>query len=67
MAVLFSNTQLRGKKLEFSLRSAFDLMVDRAGYTSWLPFLNTYRTLCVAPPPEFRELICQVGTLAAAA
>ena len=29
IAFVFSNLQLRGKKLEFSLRSPFDLMVDR--------------------------------------
>ena len=23
----------------------------------WLPFLNTYRTMCVAPEPEFRRVL----------
>jgi site-specific DNA recombinase len=36
IALVFSNLQLRGKKLEFSLRSPFDLMVDRRSYTGWL-------------------------------
>lgn len=36
MAFVFSNLRLRGKKLEFSLRSPFDLMVNRRTYTSWL-------------------------------
>ncbi len=36
MAFVFSNLRLRGKKLEFSLRSPFDLMVDRPDYPSWL-------------------------------
>jgi site-specific DNA recombinase len=44
IAFVFSNLRLRGKKLEFSLRSPFDLMVNRATYTSWLAFLNTVRT-----------------------
>jgi hypothetical protein len=44
IAFVFSNLQLRGKKLEFSLRSPFDLMVDRRSYTGWLAFLNTVRT-----------------------
>ena len=44
IAFVFSNLQLRGKKLEFSLRSPFDLMVDRRSYTGWLGFLNTVRT-----------------------
>ena len=36
IAFVFSNLQLRGKKLEYSLRSPFDLMVNRASYSSWL-------------------------------
>jgi hypothetical protein len=44
LAFVFSNLRLRGKKLEFSLRSPFDLMVDRRSYSSWLAFLNTVRT-----------------------
>jgi site-specific DNA recombinase len=36
IAFAFSNLQLRGKKLEFSLRSPFDLMVNRTDYSSWL-------------------------------
>ena len=43
VAFVFSNLQLRGKKLEFSLRSPFDLMVNRASYSSWLAFLDTVR------------------------
>src|ERR1700730_3647637 len=39
LAFVFSNLRLRGKKLEFSLRSPFDLMVDRRSYSSWLGFL----------------------------
>lgn len=30
LAFVFSNLRLRGEKLEFSMRSPFDLMVDRA-------------------------------------
>jgi hypothetical protein len=41
LAFVFSNLRLRGKKLEFSLRSPFDLMVNRADHSSWL---NTVRT-----------------------
>jgi len=36
IALVFSNLWLRGKKLELSLRSPFDLMVNRASYSSWL-------------------------------
>jgi hypothetical protein len=44
LAVVFSNLRLRGKTLEFSLRSPFDLMVNRADHSSWRAFLNTVRT-----------------------
>jgi hypothetical protein len=44
LAFVFSNLRLKGKKLEFSLRSPFDLMVNRASYSSSLAFLNTVRT-----------------------
>ncbi|MGA9893893.1 MAG: hypothetical protein WBQ55_16420, partial [Xanthobacteraceae bacterium] len=39
IAFVFSNLKLRGKKLEFSLRSPFDLMVNRTvrAHTLWLP------------------------------
>jgi DNA invertase Pin-like site-specific DNA recombinase len=36
IAFVFSNLRLKGKKLEFSLRSPFDLMVNRRDHTSWL-------------------------------
>ena len=36
IAFVFSNLRLRGKKLESSLRSPFDLMVNRRDYSSWL-------------------------------
>lgn len=36
IAFVFSNLELKGEKLEFSLRSPFDLMVDRRSYASWL-------------------------------
>jgi hypothetical protein len=26
----------------------------------WLPFLDTYRTMCLAPGPEFRALLLEV-------
>jgi len=36
IAFMFSNLRLRGKKLEFALRSPFDLMVNRADHQEWL-------------------------------
>jgi hypothetical protein len=41
VAFVFSNLRLKGKKLEFSLRSPFDLMINRASYSSWLAFLDS--------------------------
>jgi hypothetical protein len=67
IAFVFSNLRLKGKKLEFSLRSPFDLMVNRANHTSWLPFLDTYRTMCLAPQPEFREILEHVRSMQLAA
>jgi site-specific DNA recombinase len=42
LAFVFSNLRLRGEKLEFSLRSPFDLMVDRAS----LPEYSSNRAFC---------------------
>ena len=35
LAFVFSSLRLRGRKLEFSLRSPFDLMVNRPDHSSW--------------------------------
>jgi hypothetical protein len=30
----------------------------QAGHCArWLPFLNTYRTMCLAPQPDFRRAL----------
>ncbi len=44
LAFVFSNLQLRGRKLEISMRSPFDLMVGWVDYPDWLAFLDTVRT-----------------------
>jgi len=36
IALVFSNLRLKGKTLDYSLRSPFDLMVDRPTYANWL-------------------------------
>jgi hypothetical protein len=33
----------------------------------WLPFLNTYRTMCVAPEPDFRRALEEIRELRFAA
>jgi hypothetical protein len=29
----------------------------RGSAMQWLPFLDTFRTMCLAPEPEFRQLL----------
>jgi hypothetical protein len=46
----------------------FELLVEERGADNgpsqiWLPFLDTYRTMCLAPPPEFMRLLEQAGGL----
>jgi hypothetical protein len=38
-----------------------------AGRSRFLPFLNTYRTMCIAPNDEFRTILEDVRLLGAAA
>ena len=52
IAFVFSNLKLRGKKLEFALRSPFDLMVDRPDYASWLGDLDSNQD-CTVQSREF--------------
>src|SRR5262249_19325783 len=33
----------------------------------WLPFLDTYRTMCLAPQPEFRDVLEHVRSMQLAA
>ena len=57
LAFVFSNLCLRGKTLEFSLRSPFDLRTHRTNHTSWLAFLHTVRT------ERFQEILDLAGLL----
>ena len=36
-------------------------------FLQWLPFLDTYRTMCLAPEPDFRRLIEEARELPIAA
>ena len=52
-----SELRLTAKEALFSAtwpRQAMKRQLRRGG---WLPFLNTYRTMCVAPEPEFRRVL----------
>ena len=44
VGLVFSNLRVKGKKLDYTMRSLFDLMVNRPNRSSWLAFLNTVRT-----------------------
>ena len=33
----------------------------------WLPFLNAFRTMCLAPEPAFQRVLEQVGEMRVAA
>jgi site-specific DNA recombinase len=61
LAFVFSNLSLRGKKLEFSLRPPFDLMVNRQGHAGWLAFLDTVRTERFEHVLGLRTLIPVIG------
>jgi site-specific DNA recombinase len=41
---VFSNLELEGVTLRYSLRKPFDLMVDCSTRSEWLGLLNTLRT-----------------------
>jgi len=43
LGFVFSNLALRGRELQVSLRSPFDLMVNRPDHASWLALLDTVR------------------------
>ncbi len=64
------------------VRFRFDLLAETAAVTVgqeavnaansakseiWLPFLNTYRTMCLTPPPEFRRFLEKVSDMKVAA
>ena len=54
IAFVFSNLKLRGKKLEYALRSPFDLMVDRRSYASWLGNLDSNQDYAVQSRAFYR-------------
>jgi hypothetical protein len=56
----FSNLELEGASLRYSLRTPFDMFVDLNKRQKWLPFLHTYRIMCVAPEPDFRRILEEI-------
>jgi len=41
---VFSNLELEGAKLRYTLKKPFDLFVDLTSYQEWLPVVDTLRT-----------------------
>jgi hypothetical protein len=37
--------------------------MSRRDRTGWLPFLDTYRTMCCAPEPAFRRILEDIRDL----
>lgn len=79
---LLSNCSWENGEVRATFRQPFDLLADTtamlarheagdgansAKRESWLPFLNTYRTMCMAPTEGFRRILETVQSLAAAA
>ena len=58
----YGDAQDRNVTLEKRVRRAGDADARR-----WLPFLDTYRTLCVVPEPEFRRLLEEIREMQFAA
>jgi hypothetical protein len=40
---------------------------SRKNRCAWLPFLDTYRTMCLAPQPDFRRVLEDVRAMQLAA
>ena len=45
----------------------FDLLVQGNETKNWLPFVDTYRTRCLAPEPDFKRILTEVRNLTEAA
>jgi hypothetical protein len=49
MGFVFSNLEMKGPTLCYSLREPFSDFQNVASYKEWLPFVESYRTLCIMP------------------
>ena len=59
-----ANVQGAEKTDEFESRSPLSLqIIVQKELFSWLPFLDTYRTMCLAPQPEFREALEHIRSM----
>jgi site-specific DNA recombinase len=72
---LVSNCSWKGGELTTVLRQPFDLLAETTTIAAqqvrdqqrnltkneiWLPFLDTYRTMCLAPEPSFRAVLEEI-------
>ena len=72
-----SNTTWKNGELSVKLRQPFDLIAETTaivarsnggknanpdGHQGWLGLLNTFRTMCIAPPPQIRQVFEQIRT-----
>ena len=77
-----SNCTWENGEVVATFRCPFDLLAETASIAAcalaanqansaknekWLPFLNTYRTMCVSPEPEFRQVLEEIRWLDVAA
>jgi hypothetical protein len=53
--------------MEAPLALAAARMTTLGDQTAWLPFLDTYRTMCHAPEPAFRQILEDIRELQFAA
>jgi len=78
---LLSNCTWKEGELRATFRQPFDLIAAAAAapetrkaagaapdgrFENWLPFVHTYRTLCLAPPPEVKAVFEGLRELALA-
>jgi hypothetical protein len=53
--------------LRFQMRIGFRSKYLKMQDKIWLPFLDTYRTMCRAPEPAFRQMLEDIRELQSAA
>ena len=64
----FSDEQYSGRVSEcLATRHGAGNTANSAKGEIWLPFLDTYRTMCLAPQPDFRRVLAGVLAMELAA
>jgi site-specific DNA recombinase len=75
---VLSNCTWEDGEVVTTFRQPFDMLAEtvtaaahvgagdkaKSGKTEiWLPFLDTYRSMCIAPSPDFLEALEEIGSL----